>query len=131
MAPSKDNTRPVGEWNTARVKCKGSVIEHWLNGEAVISFDYSDPKWAEQIELLRIRGADLGARGGKISLQDHGQPVWFRKLRWREIPADEELVADPDFEPMPVPLAALEKEQARVRSMLEKARAKAKATEQK
>lgn len=124
MAPSKDSTRPVGTWNTARVKCKGSVIEHWLNGEAVISFDYTDPKWAEQIELLRIRGADLSARGGKISLQDHGQPVWFRNLRWREIPGDEEVIADPDFEPMPVPPAALEKEQARVRSMLEKAKAK-------
>lgn len=124
MAPSRDNTRPVGEWNTARVKCKGSVIEHWLNGEAVISFDYRDPKWAEQIELLRIRGADLAARGGRISLQDHGQPVWFRELRWREIPKDEELVADPDFEPMPVPPAALEKEQARVRSMLEKSKGK-------
>lgn len=84
MAPSKDNTLPVGEWNTARVKCKGSVIEHWLNGEAVISFDYTDPKWAEQIELLRIRGADLAARGGKLSLQDHGQPVWFRDLRMRD-----------------------------------------------
>jgi hypothetical protein len=124
MAPSKDNTRPVGEWNTARVKCKGSVIEHWLNGEAVISFDYTDPKWAEQIELLCIRGADLSARGGKISLQDHGQPVWFRHLRWREIPKEEEVVADPNFQPMPVPPAALEKEQARVRSMLEKAKAK-------
>ena len=124
MAPSKDNTRPVGAWNTARVKCKGSVIEHRLNGEAVISFDYSDPKWAEQIELLRIRGADLSARGGRISLQDHGQPVWFRNLRWREIPEDEEVVADPDFKPMPIPPAALEKEQARVRSMLERAKQK-------
>lgn len=120
MAPSKDNTRAVGEWNTARVKCKGSVIEHWLNGEAVISFDYTDPKWAEQVELLRIRGADLGARGGKLWLQDHGQAVWFRNLRMRETPADEALVADPNFEPMPVPPAALEKEQARVRKMLEK-----------
>ena len=122
MAPSKDNTLAVGEWNTARVKCKGSVIEHWLNGEAVISFDYTDPKWAEQIELLRIRGADLSARGGSLWLQDHGQPVWFRNLRMRTIPADETLVADPNFEPMPVPPAALEKEQARVRNMLNKAK---------
>jgi hypothetical protein len=28
MAPSRRATRPVGEWNTARIVCKGSVIEH-------------------------------------------------------------------------------------------------------
>ena len=119
MAPSKDATRPFGEWNTGRVKCKGTVIEHWVNGERVLSFDYTDPKWAEQVELLRIRGADLAARGGKLWLQDHGQPVWFRKLRWREIPEGEALVADPAFVPMPVTGEALAKEQERVKRMRE------------
>lgn len=119
MAPKKDNTRPVGEWNTGRIVCKGSVIEHWLNGEAVISFDYADPKWAEYVELLGIRGGDLTGRGGRIKLQDHGQDVWFRYVRWREIPEDEIVTPDPDFEPMPVTGSALEKEQARVKRMLE------------
>ena len=119
MAPSKDATKPFGEWNTGRVKCKGTVIEHWVNGERVLSFDYTDPKWADMVELLRIRGADLAARGGKLWLQDHGQPVWFRNLRWREIPKDEEFTSDPDFEPMPVTGEALKKEQARVARMRE------------
>lgn len=126
MAPSKDATRPVGEWNEGRVLCKGTVIEHWLNGERVLSFDYTDPKWAREIELLRIRGADLSARGGKLWLQDHGADVWFRNLRMREIPKDEVIVADPDFKPMEVPPAALEKENERVRKMLEAAQAKPK-----
>ena len=39
MAPSDDATRPVGQWNQGRVICKGSVIQHWLNGKIVISFD--------------------------------------------------------------------------------------------
>ena len=119
MAPTKDATRPFGEWNTGRVVCKGSVIQHWVNGENVIDFDYTDPKWAEMIELLDIRGGDLSARGGKLWLQDHGQDVWFRNLRWREIPAEEKLTPDPKFQPMAIPAAALEKEQARVKRMLE------------
>lgn len=119
MAPSKDNTRPVGDWNTGRIICQGSVIEHWMNGEAVISFDYDDPKWAEYVELLGIRGGDLTGRGGKIRLQDHGQDVWFRNLRWREIPEGETITPDPDFEPMPVTGDALKAEQERVRKMLE------------
>jgi hypothetical protein len=122
MAPRKRATLPVGQWNTARILCKGSVIEHWLNEERVISFDYADPKWSKEVELLRIRGGDLSGRGGKLSLQDHGQDVSFRNIRLRTIPSLEPLIPDADFQPMPIPPAALEKEQARVRGMLEKAR---------
>ncbi len=119
MAPSRDATKPFGQWNTGRVIAKGSVIEHWVNGERVLSFDYTDSKWAEMVKLLKIRGADLQARGGRLWLQDHGQDVWFRNLRWREIPEGEELVADPDFVPLPVTGEALKKEQDRVKRMLE------------
>ena len=117
MAPSKDTSKPFGEWNEGRVVCKGTVIQHWLNGEKVIDFDYTDPKWAKEVELLRIRGADLNARGGKLWLQDHGADVWFRNLRWRVIPKNEQITRS-DFTPMPVPPAALEKENARVQQML-------------
>ncbi|MFG0264867.1 MAG: DUF1080 domain-containing protein [Rhodopirellula sp. JB055] len=124
MAPSKDATLPVGEWNRGRVVCKGTVIQHWLNGQKVLDFDYTDPKWAEMVELLAIRGGDLTGRGGELWLQDHGQPVWYRNLRWREIPDDELLHPSPDFEPMAIPSGALAKEQKRVQAMLEKAKSK-------
>ncbi|MFK5923678.1 MAG: DUF1080 domain-containing protein [Verrucomicrobiota bacterium] len=119
MAPSKDVTKPFGQWNTGQIKCKGTVIEHWLNHKRILSFDYSDPKWAKQVELLRIRGAQLNARGGRLSLQDHGADVWFREIRWRKIPVDEKLIADSEFKPLPVTGEALKKEQARVKRMLE------------
>lgn len=124
MAPRKRATKAVGEWNTARIICQGSVIEHWLNEERVLSFDYRDPKWSKEVGLLRIRGGDLTARGGKLLLQDHGQGVGFRALRLREIPKTETITADPTFVPMPIPPAALAKEEARVRTMLEKTKGK-------
>jgi len=102
MAPSKDATRPLGEWNEGRIVCKGTVIQHWLNGEKVIDFDYTDPRWAREIEILRIRGGDLTKRGAFLKLQDHGQPVWFRRLRIRAIPA-EVVLARSEFTPMPIP----------------------------
>lgn len=117
MAPSKDATRALGEWNEGRIVGKSTLIQHWLNGEAVIDFDYTDPKWAKEIELLRIRGANLAARGAFLRLQDHGQDVWFRNLRLRAIPPEEKLTRFL-FTPMPVPPAALEKENERVRQML-------------
>ncbi len=125
MAPREDATKPFGQWNSGRIVCDGTVIEHWINGQRVISFDYADPKWAEYIDLLGIRGGDLTGRGGRLWLQDHGQDVWFRNLRWREIPGDEIVEADPTFEPMPVTGRALEKEQARVARMRASREAKA------
>ena len=124
MAPSRDASKPFGQWNRGRIVGKGSVIQHWLNGEKVLDFDYTDSRWAKEVELLRIRGADLSARGGKLWLQDHGQDVWFRNIRMREIPEDEMIKADPKFQPMPVPPAALKKEKARVQRMLERAKGK-------
>lgn len=122
MAPSKDATRPFGQWSDGRILCKGTVIQHWLNGEKVIDFDYTDPRWKKEVEILRIRGGDLTARGGFLRLQDHGQPVWFRNLRQRAVPPDETLVRS-EFTPLPIPPAALEKENARIEKMLQAKRA--------
>lgn len=118
MAPTKDVVKPFEQWNEGRIICKGSVIQHWLNGEKVVDFDYADPRWADAIKLVSYRGTDLTKRGGKLWLQDHGAAVWFRNLRWRTIPADEKLVSE-NLTPMPVSEAALKKEQERVRKILE------------
>src|SRR5262249_44272934 len=110
MAPSKDVTRPVGEWNTARIVCKGTLIQHWLNGVQVIDFDYDDPKWAKEVEPLRKRGADLRSRGASLHLQDHGDPVWYRSIKLRIIPPDEK-VERSEVTPAAIPEAALKYEQ--------------------
>lgn len=117
MAPSKDATRAFGEWSEGRIVCKGSVIQHWLNGENVIDFDYTDPRWAREVEILRIRGGDLTKRGANIRLQDHGQEVWFRNIRLRTIASDEKLTRS-EFTPMAIPPAALVKENERIERML-------------
>ncbi|MDF1850103.1 MAG: DUF1080 domain-containing protein [Verrucomicrobiales bacterium] len=106
VAPSRDATKPPGEWNTGRIVGKGTVIQHWLNGEKVISFDYTDPAYAEHVELLKLRGGDLTKRGAFLSLQDHGDPVWYRTIRIRELQPNDEI--DPGF----VKPASLTKEQA-------------------
>ncbi|MEM9364871.1 MAG: family 16 glycoside hydrolase [Planctomycetota bacterium] len=91
MPPSHDATHPVGEWNEGTVICQGTVIQHWLNGSKVVDFDYTDPQWADNVEMLRLRGADLSARGGKLWLQDHGDPVSYRNIRFRALSAGEDI----------------------------------------
>jgi hypothetical protein len=116
MAPTKDVVRPFEQWNEARVICKGSVIQHWLNGEKVVDFDYTDPRWKDAVKLVSYRGTDLTKRGGNLWLQDHGAAVWFKNLRWRAIPSDEPLVSE-NLTPMPVSEAALKMEEKRIQEL--------------
>lgn len=109
VAPSKDATKPVGEWNEARIVCQGTVIQHWLNGEKVIDFDYTESRWALDVARLLERGGDVKARGANLVLQDHGDPVWFRSLKLRAIPAAED-IGHATVEPAVVPPDALKKE---------------------
>jgi hypothetical protein len=118
MAPSRDATKPVGQWNTARIVCKGTVVQHWLNGEKVIGFDYADPKYAENVELLRLRGADLSARGAHLSLQDHGDPVWYRAIKLRALGPDDEIDVAA-VTPAAIPEEALKIEQQKLQRIIE------------
>jgi hypothetical protein len=88
------------------------VIQHWLNGKAVVDFDYTDPKWAKDVELLKIRGGDVAARGANLNLQDHGDPVWYRSIRWRAIPKDETVTPSADYKPAEISEELRAKEKA-------------------
>ena len=119
MAPSHDATKPVGEWNEGRVVCQGSVVQHWLNGKKVVGFDYQDPQWAWNVDLLKQRGGDLTARGAHLSLQDHGDPVWYRGLKLRKIPADEKIDRTP-VTPAEIPEDVLKAEAAKLKGIVDR-----------
>ncbi len=85
FAPSRDATRPPGEWNEGRIVAQDTRIEHWLNGEKVVDVNYTDPALVDLVERLRVRGGEVEARGRDLHLQDHDDPVWYRSLRMREI----------------------------------------------
>lgn len=119
MAPSHDATKPVGEWNHGRVVCKGTVVQHWLNGKKVIGFDYTDEKWKWNVDLLRKRGANLAARGANLSLQDHGDPVWYRGIKLRTLGADNKLDRSP-VTPAKIPTKVLEAEAKKLQGILDR-----------
>lgn len=81
LAPSTHPAKPPGEWNQGRLVVHGETVEHWLNGERVLSYSLRQP---EVIALLRQhrKGPDV-VRASPICLQNHGTPVWFRDLKIR------------------------------------------------
>ena len=83
--PTRDNTRPAGEWNQMRLVLNGPHVEHWLNGEKVVGYELRDEAWYDLVSKSKFaRWPDYGlAREGRFALQDHGDPVWFRNIKIR------------------------------------------------
>lgn len=79
--------RPVGEWNESRVVVEGSDVEHWLNGTRVVEYVLGGEEWEALVADSKfVEWPAYGrAAKGHIGLQDHGDPVWYRNLKVREI----------------------------------------------
>ena len=119
MPPSADETKEVGQWNVGRIVCKGTVIQHWLNGKKVVGFDYTDSKYQSNVELLNKRGGDLTARGANLSLQDHGDPVWYRNIRMRELSGETKLDRT-EVVPASIPEVILEAERKKIEGIIKR-----------
>lgn len=79
--------KPVGEFNLIRLVKKGNHVEHWLNGVKTLEFELGSAELKARIAASKFRDTvGFGeARKGHILLQDHGDAVWFRNIRIREL----------------------------------------------
>jgi hypothetical protein len=84
----RDAVRPVGEWNTTRIVARGALVEHWLNGRKVTSYELGSTHWNTRVSETKFnQWPSFGrARRGFIGLQDHGDRVAYRGIRIRELP---------------------------------------------
>jgi cytochrome c len=85
--------KPGGEWNHARLVFRNGKVEHWLNHRKVVElqmFENAKPtkKWLDLIAGSKFpkECADFGlSPKGKIALQDHGDPVWYKNVKVRKL----------------------------------------------
>ena len=88
LPPSpKKKLKPVGGWNTTRIVAKGTRFEHWLNGEKVLDVDTTGELWKNGVANSKFKNRKNFAQNpkGRIMLQDHGNPVWFRHITIKEL----------------------------------------------
>ncbi len=87
QSAAEDYTKPVGEWNTARIVVNNGHVEHWLNGNKTIEYQINSEEWKALVANSKFNEySDYGqASRGHIGLQDHDHEVKFRNIKIREI----------------------------------------------
>ena len=98
MIPANpQNAKPFGEWNNTTIIVHKGTVLHQQNGKNVLEYHlwtpewtallqdskFSQTKWPIAFELLNNCGG--AKREGYIGLQDHGDDVWFKNIRIKEI----------------------------------------------
>jgi hypothetical protein len=90
LIPAKpQNAKPAGEWNSIEIiSYKGTII-HKQNGETVVEYHLWTEEWNDLVKdskfpRIRPEWADV-PKEGVIALQDHGDDVWFRNIKIKEL----------------------------------------------
>jgi hypothetical protein len=84
---ARKQLKPIGEWNHSRVVFNGSHGEHWLNGIKVVEYELGSRALDSAVAASKFRSMPWYAqrRTGHIVLQDHGDDVWIRNVKIREL----------------------------------------------
>jgi hypothetical protein len=90
MLPPNERKRvnPAGQWNASTIVFRGNHGEHWLNGEKIVDFDLGTARFDSALAASKYHSYPSWfstRRRGQIVLQDHGDVVWFRTIRIREL----------------------------------------------
>ncbi|MBD3288490.1 DUF1080 domain-containing protein [candidate division KSB1 bacterium] len=88
LIPADNKTvNPIGEWNHARIIVEGDHVQHWLNGKKVVEYRRSTQMYRALIQKSKYAKYDNFGMWdkGHILLQDHGDVVYFRNIKIREL----------------------------------------------
>ena len=90
MIPCDPSTvKPYDNWNLTVVRVKDGHVTHFMNGVKVVEYTLWTPEWDQMVAKSKFRdweGFTQGiAKEGYIGLQDHGNVVWFKNVKIREL----------------------------------------------
>jgi hypothetical protein len=87
--PPAGVVKAAGEWNKTRIIVNGNHVEHWLNGQKVVEYDFGSPDWKAKVAASKFaKYPNYGlAKKGYIGIQgDHPGSLELRHIRIRELP---------------------------------------------
>ncbi|WP_282160225.1 3-keto-disaccharide hydrolase [Ulvibacterium marinum] len=87
IAPKNKKLKPIGQFNQAKLLHKDGYVAHWLNGNKVVEFEMNSPEMRALLSQSKFKeNPDFHSdKEGHIMLQHHGQRVYYRNIRIKEL----------------------------------------------
>jgi hypothetical protein len=82
-----ENVKPVGEWNHAMISQKNGLVKLYLNGRMVIEYNIHSDEYKALVANSKFKGMENWGTftKGHIVFQDHGNKVWFRNIKIKQL----------------------------------------------
>ncbi len=83
-----DVVKPAGEWNHVKILVYRGTVVHTVNGVNVLEYHLWTDDWKAMVANSKFKDyPDFvnPAKNGHIGLQDHGDDVWFRSIKIKNL----------------------------------------------
>jgi hypothetical protein len=90
LIPAKpQNSKPAGEWNSVEITVYDGTVVHKMNGETVLEYHLWTDDWKKLVAGSKFPELNPDwanvPHQGVIALQDHGDDVWYRNIKIKEL----------------------------------------------
>lgn len=87
ISSSPETVKPAGQWNQVEIISNNGSLEFHLNGTKVLATTMWNDDWKKMIAASKFKQwPGFGTyKKGRIALQDHGDPVWYRNIKIKKL----------------------------------------------